>query len=120
MREKHNAPAIFFPVLALLVATAAPAQETTNYASLGGRVTDPSGASISNVQVTARDASTNILTSATTDREGRFRFPYLKIGQYEVDVVHQGFQELKRQVTLTVGSAFVSAGAKIPIIPVEK
>jgi hypothetical protein len=46
LREDHKAQAIFLPVLALLVVIAAPAQETTNYASLGGRVTDPSRASI--------------------------------------------------------------------------
>ena len=90
----------------MLIAISAPAQETTNYASLGGRVTDPSGAAISNVQVTAREVSTNIVNTGSTDREGRFRFPYLKVGQYEIEIVHQGFQPIKRQVTLTVGSAF--------------
>jgi Carboxypeptidase regulatory-like domain len=98
---------IVLPALAvLLVPSIAPAQETTNYASLGGRVTDPSDAAVSNVRVTVREVSTNITSSAATDHDGRFRFAYLKVGEYELDISEAGFQELKRRVTLTVGSAF--------------
>ena len=33
-----------------------------------------------------RHIETNIVNSATTDLEGRFRFPYLRIGRYDVTV----------------------------------
>ena len=39
---------------ALLFVQAAPAQESVNYASIGGRVTDATGAAIEARQVTAR------------------------------------------------------------------
>jgi Carboxypeptidase regulatory-like domain/TonB dependent receptor len=96
---------------ALVAATvAAPAvaraQETVNYASISGRVTDPSGAVIPGAQVTARQTATNFTVAATTDVEGRFRFPYLKVGPYEVIVRLSGFADLTRQLTLTVGAAF--------------
>ena len=71
----------FFPFLfsALLIAPeVASAQETINYASVGGRLTDPSGAVVEGAAVTARQTDTNQKNIAKTDREGRFRFPHLK------------------------------------------
>ncbi len=90
-------------------AAAAPialAQETINYASVSGRVTDPTGAVVPGAQVTARHTETNLTSAAETDREGRFRFPYLRVGQYEIRVHQPGFADAARSVTLTLGSAF--------------
>ncbi len=82
------------------------AQETINYASVSGRVTDPSGAVVAGAQVTARQTETNLTAAAATDGEGRFRFPYLKVGPYEITVRQSGFADATRQLTLTVGAAF--------------
>src|SRR6185295_13076398 len=49
---------------------------------------------------------TNLIGEATTDGEGRFRFPYLRVGPYEIVVRQSGFAEATRQLTLTVGAAF--------------
>ena len=57
-------------------------------------------------KVVARQMETNIASTRSTDRDGRFRFPYLKVGPYEITVAHQGFEESMRPVTLTVGAAF--------------
>ena len=46
------------------------------------------------------------MTEAVTDAAGRFRFPRLQIGPYELKVRAAGFAELTRSVRLTVGSAF--------------
>ena len=83
-----------------------PAQETIHYASIGGRVTDPSAAVVTNAKVTATDTDTKLTNSATTDREGRFRFPILKPGGYQITVAKDGFSTQTQSVTLTVGSAF--------------
>lgn len=82
------------------------AQETINSASISGRVTDPSGAVIVGAQVTARQTETNQTSAAATDREGRFRFPYLKLGPYRLRVHRDGFTDVSRLITLTVGAAF--------------
>jgi Carboxypeptidase regulatory-like domain len=82
------------------------AQETINYASLGGRVTDPQGAVVPGAEVLVRQTETNLTAQATTDAEGRFRFPYLKVGPYEVVIKQQGFADVTRRLTLTVGAAF--------------
>jgi len=84
----------------------ASAQETINYASVSGRVTDPQGALVSRATVTARHTETGVTASAVTDAAGRFRFPYLRVGLYEITVIHPGFAPSTRQLTLTVGSAF--------------
>jgi len=82
------------------------AQESVNYASVGGRVTDPAGAVVEGAQVTARQTDTNIANTETTDREGRFRFAFLRIGPYEITVRREGFKDATRPLTLTVGAAF--------------
>jgi len=82
------------------------AQETINYASISGRVTDPSGAVVAGAEVSARQLDTNLTSSATTEADGRFRFPYLRLGNYEVKVHKQGFADSATSLVLTVGSAF--------------
>ena len=82
------------------------AQETINNASAGGRVTDSSGSPVPGASVTARHIETNLSSTAITDGDGRFRFPYLKPGSYEIRIRASGFGDRLRSVTLTVGSAF--------------
>lgn len=82
------------------------AQQSVGDASISGRVVDPSGAAIAGVPVVARHTDTNRVSTAVTDQEGRFRFPYLRIGSYEIVVRQQGFRDFTRSLTLTVGSAF--------------
>jgi hypothetical protein len=98
-------------VIALaMAAIAAPAsalaQQSVDVASISGRVVDPSGAVVAGAQVSARQTTTNVASTAATDRDGRFRFPYLRVGPYEVRVRQPGFQDAIRPLTLTVASAF--------------
>jgi hypothetical protein len=86
--------------------TTAAAQETVNQASVSGRVTDSQGGVVPGATVTARQTETNLTAETTTDQQGRFRFPYLKVGSYEVKVHLEGFADATRKLTLTVGSAF--------------
>ncbi len=82
------------------------AQQSVDYASVGGRVTDSSGATISGAQVTARHTQTNLTATTVTDQAGRFRFPYLRVGPYEITVTLMGFKDATRLLTLTAGAAF--------------
>jgi hypothetical protein len=95
---------IAFFVLASV--TAVLAQETINYASISGRVTDQSGAVVVGAHVTTRHGDTNIKCVVTTDREGWFRVPYLAVGGYSITVHQDGFNDFVRTVSLSVGSAF--------------
>lgn len=95
------------PLLLLaLFAALAVAQETANSASVSGRITDPSGATVPGAEVTARQIDTNITRTATSGEDGRFRLPYLKVGPYEISVKKKRFAPAVRRLTLTVGSAF--------------
>ncbi len=82
------------------------AQETINYGTISGRVTDPQGAVVPGASVNARHVNTNLTRDTVTDQEGRFRFPYLRVGQYEIVVRLAGFADASSKVTVTVGSAF--------------
>ncbi len=93
-------------ILILLFVTIAAPQGSVNNASIGGRITDPSGAVVEGALVTARQIETNLINRARTDREGRFAFSTLRVGPYELTVHHQGFAEVMRLLTLTVGAAF--------------
>jgi outer membrane receptor protein involved in Fe transport len=82
------------------------AQQSIDYASVSGRVTDPSGAVVAGAKVTVHQIETNQTGTATTDQDGRFRFPYLRVGPYEIVVSQQGFVDINRSLTLTVGAAY--------------
>ena len=88
------------------LAPPADAQETLNSASVSGRVIDVQGAVIPGAEVTARQVDTNVSRETTTDQAGRFRFPYLRVGVYEIAVHLDGFNDATRRLTLTVGAAF--------------
>jgi hypothetical protein len=92
--------------IVLATAGAASAQQTIEYASLGGRVSDPSGAVVPGATVTARHADTNIVSTAVSDADGRFRFPYLRVGRYELLVQLAGFRTVSHSLTLVAGAAF--------------
>ena len=97
---------IYSLAILILIIPIAHAQETINNASVSGRVTDPSGAVVAGATVTAHQNETNLSSVAMTDREGRFRFPYLRLGDYSIAVHKEGFADVTRSLTLTVGSAF--------------
>ncbi|HEY1305515.1 MAG TPA: TonB-dependent receptor [Vicinamibacterales bacterium] len=93
-------------VLTALCSVSAAAQETVNLARVGGRVLDPQAGVVSGAVVSARHTETNVTAETVTDAEGRFRFPYLRVGPYELRVHAPGFADSSRTLVLTVGSAF--------------
>jgi hypothetical protein len=82
------------------------AQEAIHYASVAGRVTDPQGAAVAEAEVSVRQVDTNTRASALTDPDGRFRFPFLRVGRYELSAGKPGFRAARRELTLNAGSAF--------------
>jgi Carboxypeptidase regulatory-like domain len=81
-------------------------QQSVDLASVSGRVTDQSGAVVTDAQVTARQEQTNVRTTTTTDQEGRFRLPYLSVGLYEITVRESGFQDAVLPLAVPAGAAF--------------
>src|SRR4026209_120043 len=95
-----------FAICVGVMARALAAQETINYGTISGRVTDPQGAVVPGASVTVRQSETNLTRDTLTDPEGRFRFPYLRVGRYDVVVHLAGFTDATQTVNVTVGSAF--------------
>jgi hypothetical protein len=63
-------------------------------AILGGTVSDATGAVMPNVQVTATNVNTGIVTTRTTNNTGNYEFPALQPGTYTVSASASGFQTL--------------------------
>ena len=84
-------------------------------ASISGRVTDPTGATVSGAGVKARNVETGESRSAVTDDAGRFWVPSLAVGEYELHITKQGFQEGVREgIHLAVGQeAIVDMALKL-------
>ena len=92
-----------FPVL-LFAATTVFAQSNASDAAMDGYIQDASGARISAAQIAARNISTNVELTTTTNNEGYYRFPLLKVGDYDLRVSATGFSEFKQSgIRLSVG-----------------
>ncbi len=91
--------------LIFLCSGLASAQQSVTSAILSGNVHDASGAVVSGANVTAKNIETNQRAAATTDHEGRYRFPYLRTGAYELTIEAPGFATITRELTLLVGQA---------------
>jgi hypothetical protein len=88
--------------LCLMVAVACGQEETTS--AIAGQVTDATNAAIAGAAVTITNRETGLLRIAKTDDEGRFNFPQLKPGIYNVKVEALGFgPQQKDNVTSGLG-----------------
>lgn len=103
-------------------------------ASINGAVSDASGAAITGASVTARDVDRGTDFKTTTASDGRYEFPRLPIGQYQVTIEAPGFtkavrppftlvlnQQAKVDVQLQVGSTqqTVEVNAAPPLLQSE-
>jgi hypothetical protein len=79
----------------------AQAQNPTS-GDLTGTVTDPSGASVPDANVTLTDLNRGNVQQGKTDSAGVYRFSLLPPGPYEVRVEAGGFQVLVRRVQVAV------------------
>jgi hypothetical protein len=120
-----------FVSLLLLLSACAYAAEVT--ARIKGTVTDPSGAIIPNVTVTATNQDTGVVTTTTTSSTGDYIFQKLPIGTYSVSVAASGFkrftatgivlnidQEYVEPIKLTVGSSVEAVEVRANAVQVNK
>src|SRR5579864_1212867 len=76
--------------------------------SIGGVVSDPSGAVVEGAKVTATNRATNAARSTTTSASGVYSIPNLAPGKYSVVVEREGFKSVKfDDFDLTVAQALV-------------
>src|SRR5262245_11104098 len=130
---KRSAGLICLLALVVLMPALASAQEQAG--SLVGIVKDTSGAVLPGVTINVRSPQVVGVTSTTSDTEGRYRFPALPPGVYEVTAELQGFatfkqadvqlalgQVLKLDIALKLGTLTesVEVTAESPIIDVKQ
>jgi hypothetical protein len=91
---------------ALLLLAAATFGQSQN-ASVGGRVTDASGAAVPNGTATLSQTERALKTTVKTDNEGRFSFPNVNPGTYDLSVTATGFNEyVQRSIQLLASQPF--------------
>lgn len=109
---------VFAALLATQVLQPPCAVAQTEAASVSGRVTDQSGAVVPEAEVEIRNVDTNVTQVTRTNGEGLYVFPFLKPGNYLINVRKQGFRtvsvtgitlnvqdNLSRNFVLQVGSS---------------
>jgi hypothetical protein len=69
-----------------------PAKADNLYASIRGTITDPTGAVMSGVKLTATNAGTGIVFSTVSNSSGSFTFLQLPIGDYTLKAEQTGFK----------------------------
>jgi len=79
-----------------MTVTVSPSRAQSTSGAISGVVTDESQGVLTNATVTARNVGTNESRTATTDNEGRYRFPNLPVGNYEITIQARGFAKLLR------------------------
>jgi hypothetical protein len=82
----------FLAVLAAVVLCCPAAFGQTISSSIGGLVTDASGARIAGVNITVKNLGTGAVNTAVTDVSGTYSVPALLAGVYEVSAAKTGFQ----------------------------
>src|SRR3989304_6959899 len=80
------------PALLVLVLWNSHSFGQTSNATVGGTVSDASGALIPGVTVTATNVATGIVSTGVTNEAGAYNFPSLQTGAYRISAELAGFQ----------------------------
>lgn len=89
----------------LFLVSSVNAQQTVSAASLSGIVEDINGAAVPSAKIFVKHTATNQVLNAVSDENGRFRFAYLPVGDYEVACEHTGFKPSSSKFTASIGQA---------------
>jgi hypothetical protein len=103
----RNCAAVFVLALAVIGFLAAPVARAQQVAvaEIDGYVTDPSGQAIVGAQVKATDLDRGQVRTNATDATGRYSFPNLSIGNYQLEVSSPGFKGfVQKGIELQVAS----------------
>jgi hypothetical protein len=94
--------ALLFLLSLLLLGVATTNAQTTS--TISGTILDQKGAALAGATVTARNEETNQTRTTTTDAAGRYVFPEMRVGEYELKAEMTDFRPTTRKdVRLTIG-----------------
>jgi hypothetical protein len=83
------------PALVLVACISIAAYGQIDRAELNGTITDPSGASISNVHVTITQEGTNAVRNVVTDSHGQFVASSLPVGRFSILLQDPNFEDVR-------------------------
>jgi hypothetical protein len=109
--------AILSLVIAVSVAFWAPPAraQAVAVAEVAGYVTDPSGESVANARVKITETGKNQVSTASTDSRGRYSFPTLPVGTYDLDVTAKGFKSFVESGILLQVASNVEINVKLQL-----
>ncbi len=81
---------------------------------ISGTVTDPSGAAVSNAQVTVTNKATGQVKTAVTGASGDYRVPLLSPGAYKILINATGFEGTSSDAVVSAGT-IVNGDAKLTV-----
>lgn len=119
---KRVAYLLTIATIALFFTSAGYAQTITG--SVRGTVTDPGGAVVPNVQVTATNIDTGITSSTSTNGEGLYSIRLLPVGHYTLTAQTQGFAkyrsnafslDIDQEATVDIKLGLESANASVQV-----
>lgn len=105
----------FSLILTVILSCAFFARAQSDSASLSGRVTDATGAVIPAATVTMTNQATGIVNTATTNGAGRYAFPALKAGTYDLNVTMAGFKQMTATGLVLNVQAVVAHDVVLPV-----
>ena len=107
-------------VVGLLVIFTLPACLRAQTASMGGTITDSTGARIPNAKITAQNVDTGEARAGQTDESGVYRITNLNPGVYDITIVRAGFNTvLYSRIPLSVDQV-LSLDAKLEVSAVRE
>jgi hypothetical protein len=89
-------------------------QSAANTGQIVGLVVDPTLASVAGATVSVRNTNTNFTRTTFTDAGGRFAFPLLPLGPYEVRTNATGFEPAIQEAVVMLGGT-VTATFKLSV-----
>ncbi|HVH69609.1 MAG TPA: carboxypeptidase regulatory-like domain-containing protein, partial [Candidatus Dormibacteraeota bacterium] len=104
----------------LLVILSLPSCLGAQTASIGGTITDSTGAAVPNTQITAQNFNTGEARTAQTDEAGVYRITNLNPGVYDIRIEHASFNTvLYSQIPLSVDQV-LTLDAKLVVSAVRQ
>ena len=91
--------------LALLCLLPGTSAHATVFGEVQGIVHDPQHRPIAGAQVILRSSTSDLTQTATTSKDGAFRFLAVSLGAYEINVSQTGFAATAQQFTLASGTS---------------
>src|SRR2546426_381383 len=84
-------------------------------ATIGGTVTDASGASIPGAAIVVVETRTGTKSETVSDTAGQYVVPFLAPGEYEVNVRLEGFKEYSRKALHLASGDHLTIDARLEV-----